>query len=399
MRRSYKFKLYSNKKKAKRLREELFIFCQIYNHSLALVKRHYKLFGKNPSKNSLQKHLQKLMKRGLRPKWKSLGFSQGIQEVTDRIYLAYQGFFDGSKKGKQKTDGKRRAPPKFKPFRKYKSFTLKQASWKIEEDKGRIKIGKTWYRYSKSRDIQGTPKTITIKRDRVGDWFCAISCEIKEELIPEKIAPMTGKSAGFDFGLKSFLTSSDGMKYYSNEYLKSHLKEIRKKSKNLSKKEKGSKNRNKAKKRLSRLHRKIANKRQDAHFKLANSLIMQYDYLFFEDLNLQGMQKLWGRKISDYGFSDFLRILDSKAQEHKKVIGKIDRYFPSSRQCMRCGEVKEKNELKLRDRIFECSCGHRMDRDLNAAINILWEGASSQGLDRVMPDFSQVSIVGSLRIP
>ena len=120
---------------------------------------------------------------------------------------------------------------------------------------------------------------------------------------------MTGKSAGFDFGLKSFLTSSDGEKHDSNEYLKTNLKELKKKNQTFSKKVKGSKNRKKAKKSIARLHRKIANKRRDSHFKLALTLVRKYDFLFFEDLTLKGMVELWGRKISDYGFSDFLKIL------------------------------------------------------------------------------------------
>jgi len=392
LRKSYRFKLFQNKKKACQLNNELWQFHLIYNHSLCLIKKHYKRFGKNPSKSNLQKHLKKLMDRGLRPEWKNLGYSQGIQQVTDRIYLSYQAFFDWCKKREMKKTGLRKSPPKFKPFRKYRSFTLKQAGWKIDEENGKIRIGSTWYRYNKSRKMEGIPKTITVKRDSVGDWFISISCDLGDEFIPEKIASTTGKSAGFDFGLKSFLTSSDGEKHDSNEFLKMHLKELGTRNRNLSKKDKKSKNRKKAKKALARLHRKMANKRSDSHFKLALGLVCTYDYLFFEDLNLQGMQKRWGRKVSDYGFSDFLRILENKACEHGKNFHKIDRFFPSSKLCAKCGNIKNKDELKLKDRIYECSCGHKMDRDLNAAINILREGASSLGLDRVIPDFGLVSV-------
>jgi putative transposase len=365
----------------------------IYNHALRLVKKHYKLFGKNPSKNDLQKHLKRLMDRGLRPEWKTLGYSQGIQEVTDRIYLSYKAFFDGCKKGKSKATGMRNSPPKFRPFRKYKSFTLKQTGWQLDEEKGRIKIGSTWYRYNKSRNIQGVSKTLTVKRDSVGDWFIIISCDLGDDFIPEKIASVTGKSAGFDFGLKSFLTSSDGEKHDSNEYLKTNLKKLKSKGRNLTRKEKGSKNRKKARKALARVHRKVADKRMDSHCKLALMLVRSYDHLFFEDLNLQGMQKLWGRKVSDYGFSDFLKILENKAFEHRKNLHKIDKFFPSSKLCSRCGKLKEKDELRLKDRIYTCLCGHEIDRDLNAAMNILREGASSLGLDRVIPDLSLVSVV------
>jgi len=328
------------------------------------------------------------MDLGLRPEWKALGYSQGIQQVTDRIYLSYSAFFGWCKKGKSK--GERKSPPKFRPFRKYKSFTLKQAGWKLDEKNGKILIGKIWYRYNKSRNIEGIPKTITIKRDNVGEWFIAISCDLGEDFIPEKIASTTGKSAGFDFGLKTFLTSSDGKEHDSNEYLKTHLRELKRKSRNFSKKLGGSKNKIKARKSLARLHRKIANKRKDTHFKLALDLVENYDYLFFEDLNLQGMKKLWGRKVSDYGFSDFLRILEHKACEHGKLLHKIDRFFPSSKLCSCCGNLKD--DLSLKDRIYECQCGHKTDRDLNAAINIFREGASSLGLDGVIRDTRLVSV-------
>ena len=215
MMKSYQFKLFYNKSRSQRLENELRIFCHIYNHSLRLVKTHYKIFGKNPSKNNLQKHLTKLGKTDF-PQWEALGYSQGIQEVTDRIYKSYDEFFKWTKTRK----GPKKSPPKFRPFRKYKSFTLKQAGWKLDEGKGQIKIGPHWYRYNQSRKIQGRPKTINIKRDNVGDWFITISCDVGEEFIPEKVAPMTGKRAGFDFGMKTFLTTSEGDQLQSSEFLR-----------------------------------------------------------------------------------------------------------------------------------------------------------------------------------
>ena len=390
MRKSFKYKLFNNKKKSRKLTRELFVFNQIYNHSLALIRRHYKLYGVNPKKSALQKHIAKLIREGHHPEWSELGYSQGIQQVADRLYLSYQAFFKWAK-GNRSVGG-RKSPPKFKPFRKARSFTLKQAGWKLDQEKGRVKIGKTWYRYSNSRHIEGQPKTITVSRDSVGNWFISISCDLGEDYSPQKIAPVTGKSAGFDFGLKSFMIASDGSEFESPEFLKNNLKQLKVASRKHSKKMKGSKNRKKSRKSLARLHRKIANKRQDSHFKLALKLVQTYDHLFFEDLNLKAMQMLWGRKVSDYGFSTLLNILEFKAQEHRKTIHKISRWFPSSKLCSKCGSLKEKDELKLKDRVYECQCGNKMDRDLNAAINILKEGASSLGLDGGSPDFGQASV-------
>ena len=382
MRKSFQFKLFSNKRKNEKLNNELYIFCKIYNHCIALIKRYYQIFGKNPSKYNLQKHIKKLKDRGIKQEWRSLGYSQGVQDITDRIYKSYQAFFAWTKKRK----GIRRAPPKFKPFRKYKSFTLKQAGWKLDQEKGLITIGKHKYRFNNSRKIEGDVKTVTIKRDTVGDWYVIFSCYLEETYKPQKTISMTGKSAGFDFGLTCFLTSSDNIKIESPEVLKKSLTELRVKNRKLSTKVKGSKNHRKARKTLARLHRKIANERKDFHFKLANNLISKYDHLFFEDLNLNAMKLLWGRKVSDLGLSQLLQIIEFKAQEHGKIFHQIDRFYPSSKTCNLCGDIKE--NLALKNRVFECKCGYSCDRDLNAALNILAVGASTVRLDGVSRDSS-----------
>jgi putative transposase len=387
---SYRFKLFNNSRKSRRLEDELRIFCQIYNHSIRLIRGYYKLYGKHLNKNKLQKHLTKLGKTS-QPQWEVLGYSQGIQEVTDRIYKGYSAFFEHLK---NKKSGKK-SPPGFKKFRKYKSFTLKQAGWELDETNGKVRIGPNWYKYNNSRKIQGTPKTINIKRDAIGDWFITISCELDSEYRPEKIAPTTGKSAGFDFGLKTFLTASDGEKFEALLCLKRSLKELAALNRELSRKEKGSKNSSKAKKRLAKLHIDIANQRLDGHFKLALNLLRKYDYIFIEDLCLTGMKKLWGRKVSDLGFGNFIKILEFMANEHRKTLSKVDRFFPSSKLCSnkKCGMIKASSELKLRDRVYKCECcGLEIDRDLNAAINIENEGASSLWLDGVRPDFDLASV-------
>lgn len=386
MRKSYQFKLFYNNKKYEKLNDELYVFCGIYNHSIALIKRHYKIFGKNPTKYNLQKHLKKLMDKGIRPEWKNLGYSQGIQDVTDRIYKSYQAFFGWCKK----RIGGKKSPPKFKGFRKYKSFTLKQAGWKLDQEEGFIRIGKNRYRYNNSRKIEGEVKTVTIKRDSVGHWYAIFSCDLGEGYKPKKVMPMTGKSAGFDFGLTCFLTSSNEERINSPEPLKGWLNELRLKSRQLSRKEKGSKNRAKAKQVVARLHRKIGNQRQDFHYKLANDLVNKYDNLFFEDLNLDAMKRLWGRKVSDLGLYQLLQRIEFKAKEHGKRMEKIDRYYPSSKSCSKCSKKRE--NLELKDRWFRCECGHELDRDLNAAINILAVGASTVGLDGVTRELALASV-------
>lgn len=386
MKKAFVFKLFQNKRTQKKLNQELYVFCSIYNHSLALTKRYYKIFGKHPGKYNLQKHLKKLMDRHIKPEWKELGYSQGIQEVTDRIYKSYQAFFAWCRK----KNGSRKSLPKFKPFRKYRSFTLKQSGWKIDQGKGIVIIGKNKYRYNNSRQIEGEIKTVTIKRDQVGDWYIILSCDLEKNYKPQEIASMTGKSAGFDFGLTYFLTSSDDKIIESPEFLKQSLKKLKVNNRKLSKKVKGSKNRSKARKSLARLHRKIGYQRKDFQFKLANDLIKKYDNLFFEDLNLEAMKRLWGRKVSDLGLNQLMQIIEFKAEEHGKVLHKINRFYPSSKTCSVCGDIKEELPLKVRE--FKCSCGNHMHRDLNAAKNILAVGTSTAGLNSVTRELAPAAV-------
>lgn len=124
---------------------------------------------------------------------------------------------------------------------------------------------------------------------------------------------------------------------------------------------------------LCRLYKKTANQRNDFHWNLANKLCGEYAVICIEDLNLKGMQKLYGRKISDLGFAEFLQKLEYVAHKTRTTIIKIDRFFPSSQLCSCCGQ--QNHQMKdLRIRKWQCSCGAVHQRDKNAAINILNEG-------------------------
>lgn len=371
MKKTFSFKFYKSKKN-KKLHEQIDVAAWIYNHCIALHRRYFSLFHKHLNKYQLQKHITKLKKTQRYAAW-AIVPSQAIQDITDRIERAYQLFFAHAKKGKVR-------PPAFKKRSKYASITLKQAGYKIL-DGNKIKIGKACFKYFKSRDIEGTIKTLTIKRDALGDVYLFFSCEI-ENVSPCRV--MTGKIAGFDFGLKTFLTSSDGTKIDSPLFFKEGSAKIRQASRKVSTKKRGSNNRRKAKLHLARCHKKIAHQRKDYHFKLAQKLIEEYDYLFFEDLSIKGMQQMWGRKIGDLGFSDFLSLIEHRGLSNGAQVHIIDKFYPSSKTCHVCQKVV--GELSLKDRIWKCpTCDAVHDRDINAAINIKVVGASTIGLGDVRP--------------
>jgi putative transposase len=183
-----------------------------------------------------------------------------------------------------------------------------------------------------------------------------------------------GASVGIDFGLKTYMTLSDGTEIKNPQFMKEKLTELRRRSRNLSKCEKGSNNRERKRKELDRLWNDITNKRNDCQWKLAHDLCRKYDNIFIENLNLADMSlgRKANRKLKDQAHAEFITKLLYVAIKYDVVVHKIDRYYPSSKTCT-CGYVNK--ELKLTDREWTCPhCGTIHDRDLLAANNILRRG-------------------------
>lgn len=323
----------------------------------------------------LQSHIAKLRKR--KAFWQQVG-SQAVQDICQRIEKAYQLFFKHHKKGAR--------PPGFKKVKKYKSFTLKQSGYKFLGG-NRIKIGNRIFQYWNSREIEGTVKTLTIKRTPLGELFMVVVVDSVNE---SESKFETSRIAGFDFGLKMFLTCSDGARIESPQFLKQSLNAIKKASRQHSKKQKGSANRERARLNLVRKHEDVTNRRSDWFWKLAHRLTDQFDVLCFETLNLKGMQQLWGRKISDLALGEFLQILEWVAKKKGKQVVYVDRWFPSSKTCSHCGHVLDSLDLSTRWwRCPKCHAGH--DRDENASLNIKMVGSSTIGLGDVRQALPAIS--------
>jgi putative transposase len=198
-------------------------------------------------------------------------------------------------------------------------------------------------------------------------------------------------SRSFDFGLKTFLTVSDGSKIESPQFLKQSLTAIKKASRQHSLKVKGSANRERARKNLVRRHEDVVNRRSDWFWKLAHALIDRFDVLCFETLNLKGMQRLWGRKISDLAFGEFLKILEWVAQKKDKQVIFIDRWYPSSKTCSNCGHVLTELDLSITQ--WRCpSCQSVNGRDENAAKNICAVGTSTAKLGDVRQALPAIAV-------
>ena len=363
------------------------------------------MWSKHLSCPKLQSHIAKLRKRN--PFWQSVG-SQAVQDICQRIEKAYQLFFKHNKKGVR--------PPRFKKIKKYKSFTLKQAGYKFLGGNS-VKIGSRVYQYWNSREIEGKIKTLTLKRTPLGELFMVVVVDSGEAApifsqgetrsamavsvdsaalashrasggLPfplgnePEIKFTTGKIAGFDFGLKTFLTCSDGTTIESPQFFKQSLNAVKRANRHHSKKLKSSSNRERARKNLARAHEDIVNRRSDWFWKLAHDLTDRFDVLCFETLNLKGMKRLWGRKVSDLALRDFLDILEWQALKKGKQVVYIDQWYPSSKTCSCCGHVLETLDLSVRE--WRCpSCQSVNGRDDNASRNIQTVGASMVGLGDV----------------
>lgn len=361
----YKYKLYNSTHNGK-LSKQLSIASKIYNHCIALHKKYYKLTNKYLDSAQLQRHITKLKKKIKYKYWNKLN-SQTIQDIVQRIDKAYKNFFNKHAK----------RPPTFKSWRKYDSITFKQTGYKLLEN-GRIKILKKTFKYFNSIEIKGNIKTVNIKRNSLGDFYICITTDYVEN----KIRFATGKTAGFDFGLKTFLVSNYAEEIESPLFLKKSIDELKLAQKELSSKVKGSNNRHKSRLKVARIHKKIANQRNDWHHKLANEIIKKYDEVYFESLNIDGMKRLWGKKVSDLGFSSFMNILEYKCIQNGIKFIKIGRFEATSKICNFCGF--KKTDLSLSDREWECGdCGIFHDRDINAAKNIYEVGASTSRGEQV----------------
>lgn len=350
MRKTYKYRLYRSKRDRHLIRQ-IELASEIHNHFVALTRRYYSLYGSYPGYYRLKRHLAKLKKRD-RARWYGLG-SQAGQDVIERLDKSYQRRFKG--------EGGR---PGFKKRSKYPSFTLTQAGWKYLGD-NRLRVGKHIFKIVLSRPLGGEVKTLTIKRDRCGALWACFS--VVEDVQPSM--PQTGSAVGVDFGLKTFLTCSDGQAVESPQHLRASLREMAGLQRAVARKQRGSLNRRKAVRRVAKLHRRIADQRRDFHFKAARAVLEQHDTVCIEDLNLDGMKRLWGRKVSDLGFHQFVSILEHLAAANRKTVLRAERFYPSSKTCHDCGVINDR--LTLADREWTCeSCGCTHDRDVNAAKNI-----------------------------
>jgi putative transposase len=351
--RNLKYRLYGCDK-SRDLSELVTTANHVYNHVVALYRRFYRLYGKNPKSGAVKHHIAKLAKRN--PMWSLMG-SQSLQEICERVEASYKEFFKKNGHGR----------PSFRKAALSGSFAFKgSVGYTLNGNSIRINKLGFRYRFKLTRDY-GLIHTVRIKRDNRGKLWLVLCCEV-----PEEHRERQGDACiGVDFGLKHFITTSDGEVIDAPLGYRQSLNEVRKRSRNLSRKQKDSNGRKRAKDSLARLHEGISNRRTDFQWKLAHRLCRENSYIAIENLSMKGMQKRWGRKVSDLGWAEFVQRLVCVAEKYGTEVVQIGRFEASSQVCSECGyRNTETKNLSLRE--WTCPhCGAHHDRDVNAAINIL----------------------------
>ena len=214
---------------------------------------------------------------------------------------------------------------------------------------------------------------------RAGRWYAALTVERDDKPVTK---PPKGGAVGIDLGIKTLATLSDGTVIKNPRYLRKSERKLKRAQKVLSRKTTGSKRRAKARAKVARIHARVANQRLDAMHKLTTWLASTYSHISVEDLNAAGMarNRRLAKAVSDAAFGEFRRQLEYKTARTGAALHVVDRWFASSKTCSKCGRVKAK--LSLSERVFHCdACGLSIDRDLNAAVNILVAGSAPETIN------------------
>jgi len=365
---AYKYRIYPNKNQQEAIWININGARYVYNELLADAKAQYEETGK-----SKIKHYTAIVKKEGNDYLKKCDHF-ALHYAERNLGRAYDNFFRGIKKH-QKIG-----------FPKFKSYYKANWSYKTEKTKacnnisikdGKIKLPKiSPIKIVLNRPLPDSCRiiTATISETRSGKYFVSLSLEVPDDYF-DSIDYSTGKSVGLDLGVKDFVITSEGKKYPNLHAIQKAKKQLVKADRALARKQKGSHGRIKAKIKRAKAYEHLQNQRKAYLNEVSKELVMNYDKIAIEDLNVKGMlsnHKL-AKAVSDVSLYEFTRQLSYKADWYHKEVVKIDRFYPSSQTCHDCGyRLTKDNKLTLSDREWVCpNCGKHHDRDINAAKNIL----------------------------
>jgi putative transposase len=366
MRLTYKYRLYPNGAQRTALQQSLDACRWVYNQTLEVRKEAWE-----EHKESLSMYETIKMLPGWKAEhsWLKQAHSQVLQNACVRVDLAFQSFFRRCQNGE--TPGY----PRFKGDW-YKSFTYPQSGFKITEN-GKLYLSKIGnVKIKLHRPVEGTVKSLTIKRDALGNWWAGFSCEVDPEPLPS-----TPDVVGIDLGLTHFAALSTGEQIDNPRFFRKDEKALTKAQRKLSGCDKGTPEYRKRKRVVQHIHKRIANRRADFAHKLSRRLVNEFQIIVFEDLDIQDMQagnwRSMNKSISDAAWGQLVQYTTYKAAYAGRSVVQVDPRN-TTQMCSGCNRIVKKS---LSERVHACPhCGLELDRDHNAALNILGRGLASVGL-------------------
>lgn len=325
--------------------------CELYNAALEQRRLAWRMGRQRVTRYDQTKQLTAL--RAAMPEWAMVP-SDVARSALARLDRAFGAFFRRVKA--KQTPGF----PRFRSHHRYDSFGIGRVTVK----NGRARVPKLgWVRLHEYRPLRGEVRDVTIRRSAKRWWVC-----IAIDLGPAPEKRVVRAATGIDLGLKSFVVLADGEAIPNPRHYANGQRAFRRRQRALARKRRGSKNRAKARRKVALAHEHIRNQRRDFHYKLAADLCRRFDLIAHEALNIKGLvRSRLAKSVTDAGWGTFLRRLTCKAESAGMWVIPVD---PSgtTQECSGCGMVVRKT---LAERTHRCNCGMILDRDENAAINIL----------------------------
>ena len=371
--RAIKIRLYPNKTQEQTLNKVLGCYRFVYNQMLALKQNAYNKDKSNLGLCELSKFFHGELLKKSEYSWLKEQNTKVMKQAIRQMLSAYDKFFkqhNGFPKFKSKKD-KQSALFPCEAISKSNSFETKHIS--LTKSLKHIKFHCSNLYFERLQKYKDNIKSATLSKTKSGKFYLSVLISMNEEEF--KQFSHTNNRVGIDLGVKDFIITSDGEVFENKHFFKKSEGKIKKLQRQLSKKAKGSNNRNKIRIKIAKEFEHLTNQRMDYIHNAVNSLLKTYDYIFMENLNVQGMLKnhKLAKAIQELGFYTFKNTLKNKAMMNDKFVIEIDRWFASSKTCHKCGYVYK--GLTLGEREWTCPiCGEHHDRDLNAAMNILIEG-------------------------
>jgi putative transposase len=384
-RKTYKEKLRPTPSQERALDEVLWCCRTLYNTALEQRIFLWRQRGRSVSRFQQEAELKTL--RAELPEYGAL-HSHVVQDVLARLEKTYHAFF------RRVANGEQPGFPRFHGKDRYHSFTYKEYGNGARLDNGSLvlsKIGRVAVRWS--RPIRGAIKTVTLSKEADG-WYVSFSCAE----VPTEPLPLTGNETGIDVGLKVFLITAEGEPTANPRHYRKAERALKKAQQRVSRRKKGSKRRRKAVQVLAKQHQHVRRQRSDFHHKTALDLVRAYDTIYVEAIQPANLSRRpapkqdehgiyvhngasqkagLNKSIQDAGWRQFLSILAYKAACAGKRVEAVDPAY-TSQDCSGCGE---RIQISLSVRTHVCPfCGLILDRDENAAKNILWRGQRLRGL-------------------